>query len=187
HAHRMIEACRRADVPILVGGRGFGVDGRWARRLGVPWARDARAAAEALADERVLADPPPEDLAHLADDEYTGLVRRRTELISGALADLRRRFPAVRSYTGPQLDATVADLGHIVDFLGAAVYVDDGTLFTDFVVWLAEILESRRVPAASVGLTIAEFAAALRDFPRAARFLAAGQEALDAVLSRSPG
>ncbi|WP_407664872.1 cobalamin B12-binding domain-containing protein, partial [Micromonospora tarensis] len=54
HAHRMIEACRRSDVPVVVGGRGFGADGRWARRLGVAWAPDAPAAAELVADERAL-------------------------------------------------------------------------------------------------------------------------------------
>ncbi|MER6594512.1 cobalamin-dependent protein, partial [Micromonospora purpureochromogenes] len=37
YAHRMIEACRRSDVPVVVGGRGFGDDGRWARTLGVAW------------------------------------------------------------------------------------------------------------------------------------------------------
>ncbi|WP_233605807.1 B12-binding domain-containing protein [Micromonospora sp. Llam0] len=43
-AHHTIQACQRADVPVLVGGRGFGPDGRWARAMGVGWAPDARAA-----------------------------------------------------------------------------------------------------------------------------------------------
>ncbi|MCX5116893.1 cobalamin-dependent protein [Micromonospora sp. NBC_00362] len=178
YAHRMIEACRRSDVPVVVGGRGFGTDGRWARRLGVAWAPDAPSAAELIADERALRGAPPARLAHLADDEYAGLVRRRGELIDSALAELRERVPAARAYTAAQLDATVSDLGHIVDFLAAAVYVDDPSLFTEFVEWLSGILGSRGVPAGAVVLPLEHYAAALRDFPRAARALALGRAAL---------
>ncbi len=175
HAHRMIEACRRSDVPVVVGGRGFGADGRWARRLGVAWAPDAPSAADLVADERALRRTPPAELSHLADDEYASLVKRRGELIDSALTDLRDRVPATRDYTPAQLDSTVSDLGYIVDFLAAALYVDDPSLFTEFVGWLVEILTSRKVPAAAVGLTLGHYAEALRDFPRAARFLGAAQ------------
>ncbi|MET7951681.1 cobalamin-dependent protein [Micromonospora sp. NPDC005324] len=143
YAHRMIEACRRSDVPVVVGGRGFGTDGRWARRLGVAWAPDAPSAAELIADERAL-----------------------------------RGVPAARAYTAAQLDATVSDLGHIADFLAAAVYVDDPSLFTEFVEWLSGILRSPGVPAGAVVLPLEHYAAALRDFPRAARALALGCAAL---------
>ncbi|SCF19116.1 cobalamin B12-binding domain-containing protein [Micromonospora chokoriensis] len=178
YAHRMIEACRRSDVPVVVGGRGFGTDGRWARRLGVAWAPDAPAAADLISDEGALRAVPPARLAHLADDEYASLVRRRGELIDGALADLLERVPAVRSYSATQLDSTVSDLGHIVDFLAAAVYVDDPSLFTQFAEWLVEILVSRGVPAEAVVLPFDHFGVALRDFPRAARALALGRAAL---------
>ncbi|MCG5469513.1 cobalamin-dependent protein [Micromonospora sp. LAH09] len=181
HAHRMIEACRRSDVPVVVGGRGFGADGRWARRLGVAWAPNAPAAAELIADERALRGVPPARLTHLADDEYASLVRRRGELIDSALADLRDRVPAARAYSPTQLDATVSDLGHIVDFLAAAVYVDDPSLFTEFVEWLSEILLSRGVPAGAVARPLDHFGVALRDFPRAGRVLALGRAALPAA------
>ncbi|MFR9776856.1 B12-binding domain-containing protein [Micromonospora sp. MS34] len=171
YAHRMIEACRRSDVPVVVGGRGFGADGRWAGVLGVPWAPDAPDAADLLADERVLRAAPPARLDHLADDEYASLVKRRGELIDRALADLRERVPSVRDYTPAQLDSTISDLGYIVDFLAAALYVDDETLFTEFVDWLVDILTSRNVPASAVGLTLDHYGQQLRDFPRAARFL----------------
>ncbi|MEU9509955.1 cobalamin-dependent protein [Micromonospora sp. NPDC048170] len=171
HAHRMIEACRRVDVPVLVGGRGFGADGRWARRLGAAWAPDAPSAAELVADERALRRVPPAELGHLADDEYASLIKRRGELIDGALADLWERVPQTRDYTPSQTDSTVSDLGHVVDFLAAALYVDDGSLFTDFVDWLVEVLTSRGVPAPALGLTLGHYGRVLRDFPRAARFL----------------
>lgn len=181
YAHRMIEACRRSDVPVVVGGRGFGADGRWARRLGVAWAPNAPAAAELIADERALRGVPQARLAHLADDEYASLVRRRGELIDSALADLRERVPAARAYSPTQLDATVSDLGHIVDFLAAAVYVDDPSLFTEFVEWLSEILLSRGVPAGAVARPLDHYGVALRDFPRAGRVLALGRAALPAA------
>lgn len=174
-AHRMIEACRRADVPVLVGGRGFGSDGRWARRLGVSWAPDGPAAAALLADEWSLTRPPEPELAHLADDEYAALSRRRVDLIESALADLRERVPAVREYSPSQIDSTATDLGFIVDFLCAALYVDDATLFTEFVGWLVEILDGRGVPSAAVALTLTHYAQVLRDFPRAERFLHEGR------------
>ncbi|MET7707516.1 cobalamin-dependent protein [Micromonospora sp. NPDC005413] len=185
YAHRMIEACRRSDVPVVVGGRGFGVDGRWARRLGVAWAPDAPAAAELISDERALLGVPPAPLAHLADDEYASLVRRRGELVDSALADLRERTPAARAYTAAQLDSTVSDLGHIVDFLAAAVYVDDASLFTEFVEWLSGILLSRGVPAAAIARPFEHYAVALRDFPRAGRVLALGSAALPAAGQRA--
>ncbi|MGC4806263.1 cobalamin B12-binding domain-containing protein [Micromonospora sp. DT233] len=171
YAHRMIEACRRSDVPVVVGGRGFGPDGRWAHRLGVAWAPDAPAAADLVADERALRRVRPAQLSRLADHEYASLVKRRGELVDGALTDLRAGVPGVREYSPAQVDATVSDLGHIVDFLAAAVYVDDGSLFTDFVRWLVGILASRGVPAAAVGRTLRHLGHELRDFPRAARFL----------------
>ncbi|MFB9236489.1 B12-binding domain-containing protein [Plantactinospora siamensis] len=175
-AHAMIEACRRADVPILVGGRGFGADGRWAERLGVTWAPDAVTAAELVGNEELLDRPPSGPPPQLADDEYAGLVRRRGELIDSALGALRQASPAVRDYTPDQLDRTIEDLGYIVDFLAAAVYVDDPTLFEEFLDWLLEVLGSRGVPAAPVQATLAHFAGELRDFPRARRFLGADRD-----------
>ncbi|MEU5785711.1 cobalamin-dependent protein [Micromonospora lupini] len=181
HAHRMIEACRRSDVPVVVGGRGFGADGRWAARLGAAWAPNAPAAAELIADERALRRVPAAQLGHLADDEYASLVRRRGELIDSALTDLRERVPATREYTAAQLDSTVSDLGHIVDSLAASLYVDDASLFTEFVGWLVEILTSRGVPASAVALTLEHYAAVLRDFPRASDAVARSRVGLPAT------
>ncbi|MEV4624531.1 cobalamin B12-binding domain-containing protein [Asanoa sp. NPDC049573] len=163
HAFRAIEACRRTDVPVLVGGRGFGSDGRWAHRLGVAFAADARAASSALAS-------PVSSLApSLVDDsEYPALLAARVELIDLVLdrLDLTRYSPA-------QIDATTADLGYIVDSLAAAVYVDDASLFAEFVGWLREVLASRGVPLHTVTLTFDVMAERLRDFPRAYAILRA--------------
>ncbi|MGK5740813.1 B12-binding domain-containing protein [Micromonospora sp. URMC 103] len=69
------------------------------------------------------------------------------------------------------VDATVSDLGYMVDFLAAALYVDDGSLFTEFVQWLLPVLTSRRVPAEVLGWTLEHYGRMLHDFPRAARYL----------------
>ncbi|MEE3922283.1 cobalamin-binding protein [Micromonospora sp. BRA006-A] len=156
---------RRAAAPTSGGGRWPGIRRR--RPLG-PRARHAVGARRAgrgglVADERALREAPPAGLDHLADDEYASLVARRGELIDSALADLRERVPSTADYTPAQLDSTISDLGYIVDFLAAALYVDDATLFTGFVEWLVESLVSRGVPAGAVGLTLEHYGQHLRD------------------------
>jgi methanogenic corrinoid protein MtbC1 len=172
-AARMIDACRRTDVPIMVGGRGFGPDGRWAAKLGVPWAADASAAAALLADGRaldaMLTDRPPLEIA--GNDEYAGLTAARADLIAACVAHLESVTPEMRTYSRAQRDATLADLGHIVDTLAASVYIDDPALFGDFLDWLGEVLSCRRVPLHTVDAALDVLADRLRDFPRAHRIL----------------
>ncbi|TBL26729.1 cobalamin-binding protein, partial [Verrucosispora sp. SN26_14.1] len=130
------------------------------------------------------AGPPPASLAHLADDEYAALVARRGELIDSALADLAHRHPAARDYTPAQTDSTVSDLGHVLDFLAAALYVDDDTLFTEFVEWMAAVLGSRGVPESAVDTVLSHYARVLQDFPRAAGYLRSGRAVVAARCAR---
>lgn len=51
---------------------------------------------------------------------------------------------------------------------------------TEFVDWLVDILTGRGAPAPAVRLALTHYAEALRDFPRAARFLDAGRKAVAA-------
>lgn len=183
-AHQMIEACRRADVPILVGGRGFGPDGRWARAFGVAWAPDARAAADLLAAPGEVSSGTAAPTGRLGGEEYAGLVKRRAEIIDLALDDLRRSERITSGYTQAQWDATIADLGHLVDFLAAAVYMDDGALFVDAISWTVEVLRARGVPQSGVLGTLSVFSATLRDFPRAYDFLRDGRRAVAHTIAR---
>ncbi|MFV2088500.1 cobalamin B12-binding domain-containing protein [Micromonospora sp. LOL_021] len=178
-AHRTIQACQRADVPVLVGGRGFGSDGRWARAMGVAWAPDARSAADLLADTDGDLPRTFGATSRLGGEEYAALVSRRAEIIDVALDDLRHREPSTAGYTTGQWDATIVDLGFLVDFLSAAVYVDDSTLFVEAVDWTTEVLGSRGVPVTGIRRTLSAFASALRDCPRVCRFLLDGRRALD--------
>ncbi|MFV2018597.1 cobalamin B12-binding domain-containing protein [Micromonospora sp. LOL_023] len=177
-AHRMIEACRRADVPILVGGRGFGPGGRWARALGVAWAPDARAAADLLAAPGSALSEARGPSTDVGGEEYVALVGRRADLIDVALQELLRPGAGTAGYTSAQWDATTADLGYLVDFLAAAVYVDDADLFVEAVQWTVEVLDARAVTSTGVLRTLSAFSETLRDFPRAHRFLQVGRRAL---------
>ncbi|MEU8587509.1 cobalamin-dependent protein [Streptomyces sp. NPDC048664] len=183
-AHAAITACQAIGVPVMAGGRAFGADGRHARSLGADrWARDARDAAHAL--DAGIPRPAPsamrqvvDDLPHLADQEYTMLVRSRAQLVKQTLVDLENRFPPLRAYTDAQRERTAEDIAHIVDFLATALYVDDPDLFTTFATWTADILQARHVPARSLLAGLDLLAAQLHDFPRALGLIHRGADAL---------
>ncbi|WP_395570695.1 B12-binding domain-containing protein [Streptomyces sp. BK79] len=184
-AHAAITAVQAIGTPVMVGGLGFGSDGRHARRLGADaWAPDARAAADRLAAGPLPRPRPPhqaiDDLPHLADQEYTMVAQSSRDLVRETFRRLLRRSPAVAEYDDAQRERTAEDIAHIVDFLAAALYVDDPDLFTGFLAWTADVLTARGVPAHSLvpGLDLLE--EQLRDFPRARRLLDAGRATLTA-------
>lgn len=177
-AHIAINACRSVGVPVVAGGRAFGVDGRYARALGADaWAPDARGAAAVL--EAGLARPTNvrqavDDLPHLADQEYSMVVRSRRRLVKETLAELERRFPPMREYSDAQRERTAEDLAHVVDFLATALYVDAVEVFTEFLGWTADVLSARNVPPHSLVTGLDILADRLHDFPRALSVVRAG-------------
>ncbi|MFE1249414.1 B12-binding domain-containing protein [Streptomyces sp. NPDC058735] len=191
-AHSAITACQAIGTPVMAGGRAFGPDGRYARALGADrWAGDARRAAGAL--EAGLPRPAPamlrqavDDLPHLADQEYTWVVQNRVPLVRQTMADLEDRFPAMRAYSVEQRDRTAEDISHIVAFLATALYVDDAELLTSFLLWTADILEARQVPARSLNAGLDLLAGQLHDFPRALALIREGTTVLDGRSSSLP-
>ncbi|MEV0966697.1 cobalamin B12-binding domain-containing protein [Streptomyces sp. NPDC049910] len=183
-AHAAITAVRATGVPVLAGGAAFAPDGRYARLLGADaWAADAREAADVLS--RGLPRPGPdaarpaaEDLPHLDDQEYTVVSRGKRRLVRHTLAGLERRLPAMLSYSETQRERTAEDLAHIVDFLAAALYTDDTTLFTGFLDWTGGILEARGVPARVLLPGLDLLRQELRDFPRTLDLLTQGADTL---------
>ncbi len=181
-AHAAITACQAVGVPVVAGGRAFGPDGRYARALGADaWAPDARGAAAAL--EAGLERPAAvrntvDDLPHLADQEYTMVVRSRSRLVKQVLVDLESRFPAMRAYSDAQRERTAEDLVHIMDFLATALYLDDAEVFTDFLRWTAEVLTARGVPVHSLMSGLDIIGERLHDFPRGLRLVREGAAAL---------
>ncbi|MER7956904.1 cobalamin B12-binding domain-containing protein [Streptomyces sp. NPDC096030] len=182
-AHAAISACQAAGVPVMVGGLAFGADGRYARLLGADaWEPDARAAADRLASAPLPPPRPPhqaiDDLPHLGDQEYTMVTQSARSLVSGTLEGLEQRFPAMRDYDDAQRERTAEDIAHIVDFLAAALYVNDADCFTGFLAWTAEVLAARGVPARSLPPCLDLLEERLKDFPRSRRLLDAGRTAL---------
>lgn len=184
-AHAAITACQAAGLSVLVGGAAFGADGRYAHLLGADaWAPDARAASKWLSEDlvrlRLTARHKPEsELPHLADQEYSMVGGSKAQLVKWTVAELETRFPAMRDYSEAQHEHTVEDVAHIVDFLATALYVDDDDLFTGFIVWTAEVLGARGVPATSLIPALDLLSAQLQDFPRTQRLLTAARTALN--------
>ncbi|MEU6685464.1 cobalamin-dependent protein [Streptomyces sp. NPDC046832] len=182
-AHSAITAVQAAGTPVMAGGLAFGADGRYARLLGADaWAPDARAAADRLA-AGPLSRPTPahqatDDLPHLRDQEYTLVAKSSPRLVRDTFRSLEQRFPAMRDYSDEQRERTAEDIAHIVTFLTAALYVDADEVFGDFLVWTAEVLSARGVPARSLLPCLDLLKEQLHDFPRACRLLDAGRTAL---------
>jgi methanogenic corrinoid protein MtbC1 len=171
-ARAMIEAARGGGVPVIAGGRGFGTDGRLAALLGANgWAASAPAAADMLAapDWPRFTDRAPE--LRLVDDASSRLWDEIDPLTDAVEDELLRRFPAMAEYDEPARARTREDVHHILDFLAAALYVDDVDLFGEFVGWLDALLEARHVPATALTAGLDAVAAVLPPLPRASEFV----------------
>ncbi|MFI6815972.1 B12-binding domain-containing protein [Nonomuraea sp. NPDC050328] len=187
-AHAAITACQATGTPVMVGGAAFGPDGRYARLLGADaWAPHGRAAADRLA-AGPLPRPPAarlavDDLPHLEDQEYTLVSRSARSLVREVMAGLEARIPAMADYTPRQRRHTAEDVAHIVDFLTAALYVNDPELFGRFLAWTAGVLSARGVPAVSLLPALEILGGRLEDFPRASALIVHGR---DTVRAASP-
>ncbi|MFJ2054996.1 B12-binding domain-containing protein [Streptomyces sp. NPDC087908] len=191
-AHAAVTAVQAVGIPVIVGGAAFGPDGRYARLFGADgWASDARAAASLLAGglgppRQAMADPD-HHLPHLLDQEYTLVSRARIQLTREVLEGLEAKVPAMAAYSDEQRERTAEDIAHIIDFLGASLYVDDPELFTGFLTWTAGVLAARGVPNSALLGALDLLADAQHDFPRARAHLTAGRRALTRVPAQAPG
>ncbi|MEV1177268.1 hypothetical protein [Nonomuraea sp. NPDC049784] len=92
--------------------------------------------------------------------------------------ELTRRVPEMEAaYAEHQLGHTADDVAYIVDFLRAALYVDDPELFASFVGWMAEMLAARGIPARVLLSVLDALAGRLPGFPRALATLARARAA----------
>jgi methanogenic corrinoid protein MtbC1 len=186
-AHRTIVAVQRTGTPVLVGGPGFGTDGRWARRLGVEaWAPTA-ADAVALLERPVPRSTASDDLRGVGHGtEYAGVRQRRGRLVVAGVERLRATagpsgVPATTP--GTLSDSPVDDdLGLVADYLAAAAYLEDRQLFTDHIRWLAAVA-AHRGTAEVLPAVLDAFRSELHDFPFAQACLAEGH----ALLARQEG
>ncbi|OPF71196.1 cobalamin-binding protein [Streptomyces antioxidans] len=202
-AHRQIETCRCAGVPVITGGTGFGPGGVWAHALGADlYAPDARGAAEALLHHWPPVRCGESSVRAGAVEEYAALVRRRPELLAHLAHALRDVFPGLRDRPGtpgtpgtPCIPATSASpaweheegtefLGRLLDSLAAAVFVDDERVFTGQLAFATTYFSARSVdPRCLLAMTDA-LADPLRGSPRTLNTLSAGRRYL---ATRKPG
>ncbi|MGW7690321.1 cobalamin B12-binding domain-containing protein [Streptomyces asiaticus] len=196
-AHRQIETCRCAGVPVMAGGPGFGPEGVWAYALGADlYAADARDAAEALLHRWPPVLCGESSVQAGAVEEYAALVRRRPELLADLAYVLRDVFPGLRERpdvpggsnipgssgsSGPS-DREHEDgtdfLGRLLDSLAAAVFVDDARVFTGQLAFAAAYFSARSVePRCLLAMTDA-LADRLRGSPRTLGTLSAGRRCL---------
>ncbi|MYS80701.1 cobalamin B12-binding domain-containing protein [Embleya scabrispora] len=162
-ARAMVEVARRVGVPVLVGGPGFGPDGRWAGMVGANgWARDARQAADMLAgpDWPTITTPAPR-LRHLPDATHDGVALLRTPLVAAGMA-------AMVPIEDERSETTLRDgLVTAVDTLAVSLFLDDHVLFVDFTRWFADVLTHRHVPRQALAAAYRAFAARLAHVPGA--------------------
>jgi len=166
-ARAMVEAARRIGVPVLVGGPGFGPEGRWAGIVGANgWAPDAVAAAAVLtgADWPRTTTPAPR-LRHLPDTAHDGVGLLRAPLVAAGIA-------ALAPIPGEPSDTTMRDgLVTAVDALAVSLYLDDDAVFVDFTRWFADVLAHREVPRDALTAAYRAFAGRLGHVPRAGETL----------------
>jgi hypothetical protein len=182
-AREMIEVSRAAGVPVIVGGRGFGPKGVWGRTLGAnAWAPDAREAVDAIGEDALESFTTPAQPLPAVDGAVFALDDRAERIVADGLAIMRERMHDVAGYDSRQLKRTAEDIAHIVEFLRAALFVDDPLLFTDFATWLRDILVARGVPADTLrhGLRLVADVISSEPGPyeRALEFLADGVTAI---------
>ncbi|MBW4030475.1 MAG: hypothetical protein HIU57_07330 [Acidobacteria bacterium] len=139
-------------IPVLVGGRAVKGAPERARRLG----SDAAPAdlADVLSTLAQWRETPPavEHPPLLLDPRVAELESRSMIIAQRAFLKLSAAFAPMEHYTPRQRDRTLEDLRYIVEFMAAAEYMGDLTIFTEFLAWIDEVLRSRKVPRAALQL-----------------------------------
>lgn len=174
---RLVDAAHARGVPVMVGGRAFGNDGRWVERLGADaWAPSAVAAAPIL--ERWRAEPPVVDPTPVpVDPAVLALASRARTCADEVVARVESRRPhliPVGERARYEQDVELA-----VAFTASALLVDDDDVFVEFVEWLAKWMIHRDLPVGDLAETLAEIAPVVEPIaPSALRVLEAGRARL---------
>ncbi|HWE54396.1 MAG TPA: B12-binding domain-containing protein [Acidimicrobiales bacterium] len=184
-ARLLVEASRSVGVPVLAEGPGFGDDGRWGRLLGANGsAAGGRAALELLAGPKWPAGAEPVPPLGSPDDGSNRIQARRTEIIVSALDRLPSGWPTAPVRQRPPLVDVSELITYMVDYLTAALMVDDVSLYTDFISWASRVLTARGVDPIVIRGALSTTADTIWNLigrsERTARFVGAAQRALGA-------
>lgn len=106
----------------------------------------------------------------------------RTEQQAALQTEPRAEQPAEHrpapGQDGRWFEQTAEEVAHIVDFLRAALYVEDPEILSSFVRWMADTHEARGVSPALLRSMLESLAARLTDFPHAVGALSRAEAAL---------
>lgn len=165
-AAEAVAAAHEAAVPVMVGGRGFGVTDQRATVVGADsWGDDLSSAIATLTSWRNRA---PTSLG-MPDMALAESVPGDAELAAvrvGVVDELKGRYPSIAVFTADQWARTNEDIDFIVRFGVAAIRYRDDRIISDLAVWLRELLGGRGLPPDIVDTSMRLIASALeRDRP----------------------
>lgn len=151
------------NVPVLIGGRAVADDPNRSLRLGADsTVADAAGVVDLLVTWRD--SPPTHRREHVVLDARVAALEMRSSAIADAgYARLSRTFPPFAHYDARQKNRTLQDLRFIVQFMAASQYVEDPSLFSEFLSWLDDVLRSRQVPREALALGLQALIPELRD------------------------
>lgn len=158
-ARRVIETTRAGGTPVMAGGSGFGVDGRWARAVGAnQWAPFALEAGGVLESLPPVTSPAPA-LEHARLEEHMCVDGRRAAI----LAELDRHWDGFEVSRASDLASWA------VRSLSAALLVDDREIFDGYIAWLVSAYRPRGVGEPDIAYVLRLIAASLGDDAPTAR------------------
>lgn len=174
-AARSIEVAHAYGVPVIVGGAAFGRDALLALRLGAAaWAPSASQVVALV--ETWLSRPAPLPAGRALTEEYLMFEAGLPEIRAGVVASLRRLAEGSDDDPGGVAD-TQDRLDLLLRHLGAALLVDDGRLFLDFLSWRTEYYAHRNIGPERLANALTAVASALSgEFARARRFVEEGRQ-----------
>ena len=138
-------ALRELGMYVVCGGRGYGVDGRWARAVGADhWAPTFEDGADALmaALSRSRPEPRPPMGSDEIAAELNGLRREGPAVVENAMSISLDAWPWLRE-SGTLVRATRTDLSATLQAAQSTALVDDPLLLAEFVEWFESVLAVR--------------------------------------------
>ena len=179
-AWHTISAVRQVGAYVVVGGRGFGADGRWAQQVGA----DAWASSFSRGADLILAaasSAPPLPRPPLADDGVVGEVAhldRNTATLAEVATLAALPKGALDALPTAELAVTRDELRGSIRTVAAAVLVDDPTVVRDYVIWLESVITARNLPLSFVTAVFTALLDALPEsLPRSRAMARAGRDA----------
>ncbi len=176
-AARAIQVAHGLAVPVMVGGAAFGADSMLAVRLGAAaWAPTAHHAAAVL--EAWSQAPPAIAPGRPLTDDYLRFERSWAEIKRGAIEAVHKETQV--EYADPAgMHLTKDRVELVLRYLGAALLVDDGRLFHDFLSWRSAYYRARDISPERLISGLTAIASVIpADAERARAFLADGIQQL---------